>query len=172
MMANTGVHECRGDVCYLVSLSPGGLFDLLSSTGDALGKCYEAIGARGGPCPSCPLLSEDPARTRVLEPLKDGEPFRLVNAVLEEPRQARVVVRHVPQEVVSDLTHARIHAKAAEARLSPRECEVLDAMLLGQANDSIAEQLGISPRTVKFHQARLLGKLGAESKLDLLRLFL
>jgi DNA-binding NarL/FixJ family response regulator len=59
----------------------------------------------------------------------------------------------------------------AQARLTEREREVLDLLLLGRTHEDIAELLGISERTSKFHQANLLTKLGAESRLDLLRLF-
>lgn len=55
--------------------------------------------------------------------------------------------------------------------LTAREREVLELLLLGRTHEDIAEALGISERTSKFHQANLLAKLGAESRLDLLRLF-
>jgi DNA-binding NarL/FixJ family response regulator len=60
----------------------------------------------------------------------------------------------------------------AQARLTEREREVLDLLLLGRTHEDIARLLGITERTSKFHQANLLTKLGAESRLDLLRLFL
>jgi DNA-binding NarL/FixJ family response regulator len=59
-----------------------------------------------------------------------------------------------------------------QARLTEREREVLDLLLLGRTHEDIAELLGISERTSKFHQTNLLAKLGAESRLDLMRLFL
>lgn len=57
------------------------------------------------------------------------------------------------------------------ARLTEREREVLDLLLLGRTHEDIALVLGISERTTRFHQANLLAKLGAESRMDLLRLF-
>jgi DNA-binding response OmpR family regulator len=60
----------------------------------------------------------------------------------------------------------------AEAGLTAREREVLDLLLLGRTHEDIALVLGISERTSKFHSANLLAKLGAESRLDLMRLFL
>jgi DNA-binding response OmpR family regulator len=60
----------------------------------------------------------------------------------------------------------------AHARLTEREREVLELLLLGRTHEDIAHVLGITARTSKFHQSNLLVKLGAESRLDLMRLFL
>jgi DNA-binding NarL/FixJ family response regulator len=60
----------------------------------------------------------------------------------------------------------------AQARLTEREREVLELLLLGRTHEDIAHALGITERTSKFHQSNLLVKLGAESRLDLMRLFL
>ena len=60
---------------------------------------------------------------------------------------------------------------AEDANLTEREVEVLDLLLLGRTLADIGTVLGISPRTAKFHQANLLEKLGADSRMDLLRLF-
>lgn len=59
-----------------------------------------------------------------------------------------------------------------EAGLSQRERQVLELLLLGRTHKEIALTLGISERTSKFHQGRLLEKLGADSRVDLTRLFL
>ena len=40
----------------------------------------------------------------------------------------------------------------------------------GQHNRRIAEVLGISPRTVEVHKARVMEKLGARTLVDLVRL--
>jgi DNA-binding response OmpR family regulator len=58
------------------------------------------------------------------------------------------------------------------AGLTGREREVLELLLLGRTHEDIALVLGITERTSKFHSANLLAKLGAESRLDLMRLFL
>lgn len=56
--------------------------------------------------------------------------------------------------------------------LTEREREILDLLLLGRNHLEIGAALGISPRTSKFHQGNVLEKLGADSRLDLMRLFL
>jgi len=56
-------------------------------------------------------------------------------------------------------------APAAPAEgLTPRELEVLSLLAEGLSNKAIAERLGISDHTAKFHVNAILGKLGAGSR--------
>lgn len=56
--------------------------------------------------------------------------------------------------------------------LTPREREVLDLMTQGKQNKSIAQDLGVSPRTVEIHRARVLEKMNAHSVAELVRMML
>ncbi|MFS4507282.1 LuxR C-terminal-related transcriptional regulator [Clavibacter sp. Sh2141] len=56
---------------------------------------------------------------------------------------------------------------AGEAGLSAREREVLALVAGGSRNRAIAESLGISENTVKFHVANLLRKMGASTRAEL-----
>jgi len=67
---------------------------------------------------------------------------------------------------------ARGAAASKLALLSPREREVLDGLLAGLPNKSIAYDLEISPRTVEIHRARVMDKMGARSLSELIRLAL
>ena len=58
------------------------------------------------------------------------------------------------------------------ALLSPREREVLEGLLAGLPNKTIAYDLAISPRTVEIHRARVMDKMGARSLSELVRLAL
>jgi DNA-binding NarL/FixJ family response regulator len=48
--------------------------------------------------------------------------------------------------------------------LTPREAEVLQLLAQGLTNHGIAERLGVSDHTAKFHVNAILGKLGAGSR--------
>jgi DNA-binding NarL/FixJ family response regulator len=54
-----------------------------------------------------------------------------------------------------------------DARLSPREQEVLALVAEGRSNKAIAEALFVSPNTVKTHVASLLAKLHADTRVQL-----
>jgi len=56
------------------------------------------------------------------------------------------------------------------ASLTPREREVMDYTVAGRHNREIAAALGISPRTVEVHKARMMDKLGVTNVADLVRL--
>ena len=53
--------------------------------------------------------------------------------------------------------------------MTARELDVLAALGEGLGNRAIAERLGISEHTVKFHLASIYGKLGATTRGDAIR---
>ncbi|HEY0440303.1 MAG TPA: response regulator [Xanthobacteraceae bacterium] len=55
------------------------------------------------------------------------------------------------------------------ALLSPRERQVLDALVRGHASKTIAHDLGISVRTVEVHRARVLDRLGLRRTAEAIR---
>ncbi|MHC4132056.1 MAG: response regulator transcription factor [Planctomycetota bacterium] len=60
--------------------------------------------------------------------------------------------------------------KEAFSGLTPREREIVRELVVGKANKLIAYELGISPKTVDFHRANIMDKLGVESVVELVRL--
>ncbi|MDZ4867805.1 MAG: response regulator [Alphaproteobacteria bacterium] len=63
-------------------------------------------------------------------------------------------------------------ALARFERLTEREREVLDLLVLGDANKVVAHKLGISPRTVEIHRGRLMEKTQAKNLAELVRMAL
>ena len=56
--------------------------------------------------------------------------------------------------------------------LTPREREIMDRMIAGQANKVIAIELEISQRTVEIHRSRVMHKMGTHSLAHLVRMVL
>ena len=56
--------------------------------------------------------------------------------------------------------------------LTPRERDVLARIIAGASNKEAGRTLGISPRTIEVHRARIMDKLGAKNAADLVRIVL
>lgn len=63
--------------------------------------------------------------------------------------------------------NANADIKASIALLTPKEREVLDLVLAGQTNRTIAENLGLSVRAIEERRARLMKKLQVNSLAEL-----
>jgi FixJ family two-component response regulator len=100
---------------------------------------------------------------------------------------ADVVTKPIDNEnlvrIVRDALRRDIHISAASsghrtvevrgfAQLTPREREVLQLITNGQSNKEAGRELGISPRTIEVHRARVMEKLGARNTADLMRIVL
>jgi two-component system response regulator FixJ len=97
---------------------------------------------------------------------------------IEKPFAEDVLVAAVRQ-AIQHAAHAKPQgveiAAAAASRLtllSPREREVLEGLVAGLPNKTIAYDLGISARTVEIHRARVMEKMQARSLSALVRLAL
>jgi FixJ family two-component response regulator len=79
------------------------------------------------------------------------------------------------------LDHARktfsLHQKAVDrdallSRLTTREAQVLERIVAGRLNKQIADDLGISIKTVEAHRANIMEKLSVSTVADLLKIAL
>jgi two-component system, LuxR family, response regulator FixJ len=97
--------------------------------------------------------------------------------VLEKPFSDDLLLERVYQALERDAaarTEQAEREKVAKrmARLTPREREVMSAIVQGKLNKVIAADLGLSTRTVEIHRARIMEKMEARSVSTLTRMVL
>ena len=92
------------------------------------------------------------------KPYSDEELLSCVNNALDRERDTYRSQRE------------RLAAAAAYAQLTERERGVMQLVVDGSTNKSIAAQLGISDKTVEVHRARAMEKMGAKTLSDLVRI--
>jgi two-component system response regulator FixJ len=94
---------------------------------------------------------------------------------IEKPFEKSVLLSAI-DEGFGRIEHAgRSRARAEEAQvrlqaLTPRERDVLEGLVRGHPNKTIAYDLNISPRTVEIHRSNLMSKLGVASLSEALRI--
>ena len=93
----------------------------------------------------------------VEKPFKEEELLSLVERMLEKAR----VAFSQQQEAQS--------REALMSRLTSREAQVLERIVAGRLNKQIADDLGISIKTVEAHRANIMEKLNANTVADLLK---
>lgn len=84
-------------------------------------------------------------------------------ALLTALEEARAILRNQPRPTIPAAEVTR-----RLSLLTTREREVLDHLVLGRINKEIAENLGISQRTVEIHRARVREKMQAHGISDLI----
>jgi FixJ family two-component response regulator len=91
------------------------------------------------------------------KPFNDQEIAALVAQCLERDR-----AQHAEREREAGVLQCL-------AQLTTREHEVLDRIIAGRLNKQIADDLGISIKTVEVHRARVMEKMGANSVAELVQ---
>ena len=96
---------------------------------------------------------------------------------IEKPFSDQHLIDRVQEAIARDrLRRTERKGRESVARrvstLSAREREVLDLVVTGKANKVIAHELGLSPKTIEVHRARLMKKLNVSSVAELVQLSL
>jgi len=95
---------------------------------------------------------------------------------IEKPVKASTVVTRV-REAVEAWSRRKGNGNLPQAfpgreQLTSRERDVLAQIAAGSSNKEAGRELGISPRTIEVHRARIMEKLGARNAADLMRIVL
>ena len=102
--------------------------------------------------------------------LKDTPPERLLDAIRVVAAGEALLAPTVTRRLIAEFAR-RPHPEPSRAPglddLTDREREVLLAVAAGLTNAELAERLYVSPATVKTHVGRLLTKLGARDRTQL-----
>lgn len=96
----------------------------------------------------------------IQKPFKDKELIALVERMFERARET-----FAEHQVAAS-------RDALLAKLTGREAQVMERIVAGRLNKQIADDLGISIKTVEAHRANIMEKLGANTVADLLKIAL
>ncbi len=96
----------------------------------------------------------------IQKPFNETQLLQLVERMLETAR-----------ELFSEYQQAA-NRDALLGKLTTRESQVLERIVAGRLNKQIADDLGISIKTVEAHRANIMEKLGANTVADLLKIAL
>lgn len=136
-------------------------------------SCFRLLHNREQPCGDCPALRPITTpwpRTTVRRNFPEAGRVEVVTAEPADAATIRVRVRVLSVQELTAIQEAKVATLAAKANLTERERTVLKHLLAGRSLEEVSDLLSLSRRTVKFHQGNILQKLGADSRVDLIRL--
>ncbi|HEY6945530.1 MAG TPA: response regulator transcription factor [Candidatus Acidoferrum sp.] len=103
--------------------------------------------------------------------LKSDMAVHLVQAVKDLAKGKLSLTPKVSEIILKGFLRRGVDAKQqehAQAKLSPREREIVRLLACGKGNKEIAAELGITLRTVETHRRRIMMKMGFHSLTDLI----
>ena len=155
-------YDPREVACLIVDIRMGGMTGL--EVQDTLVERRSPLpivfipGHRDVPMAGKPLKKG--AMDFIQKPFKEEELVNLVERMLDSARES-----------FSEYQNAA-NRDALLSKLTGREAQVLERIVAGRLNKQIADDLGISIKTVEAHRANIMEKLNANTVADLLKIAL
>jgi len=113
------------------------------------------------------MISADANVANAVEAVKCGAFDYLI-----KPLDGRHLVARIGSAIAGFERRRSAAGFPGQTALTRREREVLDAIAGGASNKEAGRRLGISPRTIEVHRARIMKKTGARNAADLVRIVL
>ncbi len=155
-------YDAREVACLIVDVRMGGMtgMELQSRLIEAHSPLPIVFITGHGDVPMAVDSMKNGAMDFIQKPFKEDQLVSLVERMLDQAKDA--FAEH----------QSAANRGALMARLTLREAQVLERIVAGRLNKQIADDLGISIKTVEAHRANIMEKLNANTVADLLKIAL
>jgi DNA-binding NarL/FixJ family response regulator len=99
--------------------------------------------------------------------LKQSASTELLNAIHTVMKHRSYIAAEVPADVRESIEYPWVRPEGFNVSLTPRQQEILEMLANGLSHPTIATRMGISKKTVEFHKAKLVKRLGLKTASDL-----
>ena len=155
-------YDAREVACLIADIRMGGMTGLeLQSRLIEVGSPLPIVFITGhGDVPMAVDSMKKGAMDFIQKPFQEDALVSLVERMLDQAKDAFTEHQHSASR------------DALLAKLTSREAQVLERIVAGRLNKQIADDLGISIKTVEAHRANIMEKLNANTVADLLKIAL
>ncbi len=155
-------YDAREVACLIVDVRMGGMtgMELQSRLIEAHSPLPIVFITGHGDVPMAVDSMKNGAMDFIQKPFKEDQLVSLVERMLDQAKDT--FAEH----------QSAANRGALMARLTLREAQVLERIVAGRLNKQIADDLGISIKTVEAHRANIMEKLNANTVADLLKIAL
>ena len=155
-------YDAREVACLIVDIRMGGMtgLELQNRLIEARSPLPIVFITGHGDVPMAVDTRKKGAMDFIQKPFKEDQLVTLVERMLDQAKET--FAEH----------QSAANRGALMARLTLREAQVLERIVAGRLNKQIADDLGISIKTVEAHRANIMEKLNANTVADLLKIAL
>ena len=155
-------YDAREVACLIVDIRMGGMTGL---------ELQDRLVERKSPLPIVFITGHGDVPMAV-DTMKKGA-MDFIQKPFNEQQLVPLVERMLEQARANFAEHQQAASRdALLSKLTGREAQVLERIVAGRLNKQIADDLGISIKTVEAHRANIMEKLGANTVADLLKIAL